>query len=294
MTIGSNCCVVLFAENEEDGKRSRRNRGRLHLRFDVDLPSSTELVVKSATLRLFKQRVRRGRLRPADRLRVNVFQLLQSADTGDASRKRLVDSRVMETSADDDGTWEEFDVLRAVQAWTEDPTTTTRGLVVEAELEDGIGRVRLSRVVQFVGPSSSSQRGPTLNVMTRRRRRRRRRRERRSTVEQADCRRGDGETRCCRYPLWVSFHEIGWDRWILAPDGYRAYYCDGACPPRHRVATHYAAIRALVGGRRPDAVPPPCCAATRMAPLTIAHYNRDGRAVVSVFDDMIVDECMCT
>jgi len=148
----------------------------------------------------------------------------------------------------------------------------------------------------------SRVRSPTLNVMTRQRRRRRqRRRQRRSTDDQqhqqrhhADCRRGDGETRCCRYPLWVSFREIGWDRWILAPDGYRAYYCDGACPPRHRVATHYAGIRALVNGARPDVAPPPCCAATRMRPLTIAHYNHDGRAVVSVFDDMIVDECMCT
>lgn len=257
--------------------------------------------MKSATLRLFKRRVRRRRLRPGDRLRVSVFQLLQDADAlaGDGSRKRLVDSRLIDTSADDDATWEEFDVVKAVRDWADD-RTTNRGLIVEAELEDGIGRVRLSRVVDFVGPTASEQ-GPTLSVMTRQRRRRRRgrrrqRRQRRSIAgdQHADCQRGDGETRCCRYPLWVSFREIGWDRWILAPDGYRAFYCDGACPPRHRVATHYAGIRALVNGIRPDAVPAPCCTATRMAPLTIAHYNRDGRAVVSVFDDMIVDKCMCT
>ena len=297
------CACVLIENEAEGGSKSRQNRGRLRIRFDVDLPSSTdrqtELLVKSATLRLFKRRVRRRRLRPGDRLRVNVFQLLQDVEDVAGSRKRLVDSRVIETSADDVATWEEFDVVKAVEAWTDNPATN-RGLVVDAELEDGIGRVRLSRVVEFVGPSASES-GPTLSVMTRqrqrRRRGRRRRRQRRSTADDrqhADCRRGDGKTRCCRYPLWVSFREIGWDRWILAPDGYRAYYCDGACPPRHRVATHYAGIRALVNGIRPDAAPPPCCAATRMAPLTIAHYNRDGRAVVSVFDDMIVDECMCT
>jgi len=266
----------------------------------VALPSDaerkTEPVVKSAVLRLFKRRVRRNRLRSGERLRINVYQLLQDADSG---RKRLVDSRLIDTSTDDDATWEEFDVLKAVRDWTDD-STTNRGLIVEAELDDGIGRVRLSRVVDFVG-AWSSESGPTLNVMTRqrlrRRRGRRRQRHRRSATDNhqhADCQRGDGETRCCRYPLWVSFQEIGWDRWILAPDGYRAYFCDGSCPPRHRVATHYAGIRALVNGIRPDAAPPPCCAATRMAPLTIAHYNRDGRAVVSVFDDMIVDECMCT
>lgn len=263
------------------------------MRFDVDLRSSadrdTQPVVKSATLRLFKRRVRRGRLRPGDRLRLSVSQLLAGG-----AGERLVDSRLVDTSPGDDGTWEEFDVARAVAAWSDDPTSNL-GLVVDAELEDGIGRVRLSRVVDVVGPSTTDV-APTLSVMARhrRRRRRRRRRHRRAADEHADCRRGDGETRCCRYPLWVSFREIGWDRWILAPDGYRAYYCDGACPPRHRVATHYAGIRALVSGLRPDAAPAPCCAATRMAPLTIAHYNRDGRAVVSVFDDMIVDQCMCT
>jgi len=256
-----------------------------------------QTVVKSATLRLFKRRVRRRRLRPGDRLRVNILQVLSSDRVHGGSRKRLVDSRIVET--DEDATWEEFDVLKAVQEWTTD-AASNRGLVVEAELEGGIGRVRLSRVVEFAGPGSAEHR-PTLNLMARSRRRRRRRRrtsrQRRSAGDaerHADCRRGDGETRCCRYPLWVSFREIGWDRWILAPDGYRAFYCDGACPPRHRVATHFAGIRALVNGIRPDAAPPPCCAATRMAPLTIAHYNRDGRAVVSVFDNMIVDECMCT
>ena len=270
----------------------RRSRGRLRLRFDVSLPSlehTLQLVVKSARLRLYKRRVRRRRLRPGDRLRVNVFQRV------DRNRKRLVASRLIVTSPEDDGTWEEFDVLSAVEQWVADPARNG-GLVVEAELEDGIGRVRLSRVVEFVGPSAS-ERGPRLSVMTRQRPRRRGR-QRRSTGDDqrqhADCRRGDGETLCCRYPLWVSFREISWDRWILAPDGYRAYYCDGGCPPRHRVATHYAGIRALVNGVHPDLAPPPCCAATRMRPLTIAHYNRDGRAVVSVFDDMIVDECMCT
>jgi len=257
----------------------------------VHLPWS---VVKSATLRLFKRRVRRRRLRPADRLRVNIFQLLQDAAGRRVSGKRLIDSRLMSTSADDDASWQDFDVLKAVQDWAHDPSTNG-GLSVEAELQDGIGRVRLSRVVDFVQPSASDL-SPTLNVMTRQRRRRRRRQRRSIDTNQqhADCERGDGQTNCCRYPLWVSFREIGWDRWILAPDGYRAYYCDGACPARHRVATHYAAIRSLVNGVRPDVAPSPCCSATRMSALTLAHYNGDGRAVVSVFDDMIVNECMCT
>jgi len=63
-----------------------------------------------------------------------------------------VASRLIVTSAEDDNTWEEFDVLSAVQQWVEEPRSN-RGLVVEAELGNGIGRVRLSRVVDFDGPA---------------------------------------------------------------------------------------------------------------------------------------------
>jgi len=157
--------------------------------------------------------------------------------------------------------------------------------------------------------------GPILNVLGRRRRRtssrsgstdgrRQRQRSRRSRSRRSpshgdvdgggDCRPGDGETRCCRHPLWVSFREIGWDQWIIAPEGYMAYYCDGSCPPQHRVASRHAGIQALVNGVRSEAAPTPCCAPSRMSSLPIAHFNSDGRQVVSVFDNMIVDECMCT
>lgn len=116
-----------------------------------------------------------------------------------------------------------------------------------------------------------------------------------SAADEQLCTAGDDETRCCRRPLWISFREIGWDDWILAPDGYQAYYCYGACPPGHRTAHNHAAIRELVvaasaGGGLP--IPRPACTATRLGPLTLAHYL-NGRRVVSIIDNMIVEECRC-
>jgi len=116
-----------------------------------------------------------------------------------------------------------------------------------------------------------------------------------SSADEPLCTADDVETRCCRRPLWISFREIGWDDWILAPDGYQAYYCYGSCPPGHRTAHNHAAIRELVltaapGGGLP--VPRPACTATQLGSLALAHYL-NGRRVVSIFNDMIVEQCRC-
>ena len=37
------------------------------------------------------------------------------------------------------------------------------------------------------------------------------------------------KTRCQRKTLFVSFADLGWDDWILAPESYHAYHCSGTC-----------------------------------------------------------------
>ena len=118
------------------------------------------------------------------------------------------------------------------------------------------------------------------------------RRQRRAT-ETYDCRQGDGESRCCRYPLWISFRDIGWDEWVVQPDGYQAYFCDGTCPHRYKVAHNFATIKSLIHLVNPAAAPPPCCTASKLSPITLLHFNSDGHMVVSVYEDMVVEECKC-
>lgn len=43
----------------------------------------------------------------------------------------------------------------------------------------------------------------------------------------ANC--GAGINECCRESLYVSFATIGWNDWIIKPDGYNAYFCKGSC-----------------------------------------------------------------
>lgn len=49
------------------------------------------------------------------------------------------------------------------------------------------------------------------------------RRQKRST----NCTPGNNE--CCRESLYISFADIGWDDWIIKPEGYNAYFCRGSC-----------------------------------------------------------------
>jgi Transforming growth factor beta like domain len=118
------------------------------------------------------------------------------------------------------------------------------------------------------------------------------------------CAADDPEPRCCRRSLWISFSEIGWDSWIVQPSGYQAYYCDGTCPVGHLTAHNYAAVRQLMiaagvapgqPGHRRSGFPPmrgPLCGSTRLGPLPLV-LRIDGREMVALFDNMIVEQCRC-
>ena len=228
-------------------------------------------------------------------MRVNVYQLLEPDTTGGskAVMKRLLDSKLVLLREME---WETFDIRQAVTEWVESPATN-HGL----ELATDSGR--LSDVVQFVSARTSAFREfgdndsviddlyPELSLYTQDRLILGR--QKRSLGDQKDCTQGDGETRCCRYPLWVDFSTIGWDEWILSPEAYQAYYCDGQCPHRYKVAHNLAGIKSLLHYFNPDASPAPCCMATKLAPLSLLHFNEHGEIVVSIYEDMIVEECKC-
>lgn len=50
---------------------------------------------------------------------------------------------------------------------------------------------------------------------------------------------------CCREELFVSFSEIGWDDWIIYPNGYQSYFCRGSCSSASSIShtgSHYNTI----------------------------------------------------
>uniref|UniRef100_A0A8C2TN82 Growth differentiation factor 15 n=1 Tax=Coturnix japonica TaxID=93934 RepID=A0A8C2TN82_COTJA len=103
---------------------------------------------------------------------------------------------------------------------------------------------------------------------------------------------GKSEGRCCRRTMKVSFQEIGWDDWVLAPRSYDMRFCQGSCPHNYRAASIHAQIQARVHALS-RAAPAPCCVPAEYDPMVLMHYDAEGRLVSSVFEDMLVTRCHC-
>lgn len=215
--------------------------------------------------------------------------------------RQLIESRLV--SLNSSSFAEEFHLLKSVAEWTSD-ASTNHGLLVTMEskkhrLLDVFGlkgfKQKRRRTSRSRGIKTDSKM-PKLSVFVQEEVSSVRRK--RSIDGPRDCQAGDGESRCCRFSMWISFADIGWSDWIVAPDGFLARYCDGSCPSHYKTANRFSSIKELIRSRRRPAAavspPPTCCSATRMSSLPIAHYNHEGVAVISVFEDMIVEDCKCS
>ena len=108
--------------------------------------------------------------------------------------------------------------------------------------------------------------------------------------------RSPSRPRCHRRRLRVSFQEMGWDDWIIAPLEYEAFHCGGACgfPLRsHLEPTNHAIIQTLLSSMDPAATPAPCCVPTRLSPISILYIDSANNVVYKQYEDMAVEACGC-
>ncbi|CAF94162.1 unnamed protein product, partial [Tetraodon nigroviridis] len=128
----------------------------------------------------------------------------------------------------------------------------------------------------------------------------RRRRSKRGHREQAvrslqASKKGGDKTLCRRVDLRVDFNKIGWGSWIIFPKKYNAYRCEGSCPGplgEDLNPTNHAYMQSLLKHYHPERVASPCCAPTKMSPLSMLYYE-SGEMLLRHHEDMIVDECGC-
>ncbi|XP_021493728.1 embryonic growth/differentiation factor 1 [Meriones unguiculatus] len=111
---------------------------------------------------------------------------------------------------------------------------------------------------------------------------------------------GPGGT-CRARRLHVSFREVGWHRWVIAPRGFLANFCQGACAlpetlrgPGGPPALNHAVLRALMH----EAAPAPggglpCCVPARLSPISVLFFDNSDNVVLRHYEDMVVDECGC-
>ncbi|XP_018603818.2 bone morphogenetic protein 16 [Scleropages formosus] len=103
------------------------------------------------------------------------------------------------------------------------------------------------------------------------------------------------QARCRRHPLYVDFRDVGWDKWIVAPSGYHAYFCLGECRfplADHMNSSSHAMVQTLVNSVN-GAVPRPCCVPTTLSPIAMLYLDQQDRVVLKNYQDMVVEGCGC-
>ena len=99
-----------------------------------------------------------------------------------------------------------------------------------------------------------------------------------------------------RFPyiiLCVLFHL---QDWIIAPDGYAAYYCHGECafPLNANLnATNHAIVQTLVHLMSPRLVPEPCCTPTKLTAISVLFFDEGSNVVLKKYRNMVVRACGC-
>ncbi|CAH2315713.1 bone morphogenetic 15 [Pelobates cultripes] len=104
------------------------------------------------------------------------------------------------------------------------------------------------------------------------------------------------KSRCVLRPFWVSFHQLGWDHWIIAPHRYNPGYCKGDCPrilhsgynsPNHAIIQNF--INQVVDG----SVPRPSCVPYSYGPISVLMIEPEGKILYKEYENMMAESCTC-
>ncbi|XP_055633611.1 protein 60A [Toxorhynchites rutilus septentrionalis] len=106
----------------------------------------------------------------------------------------------------------------------------------------------------------------------------------------------DHHKSCQIKTLYVSFKDLNWQDWIIAPEGYGAFYCSGECNfplNAHMNATNHAIVQTLVHLMHPTKVPKPCCAPTKLIPISVLYHIDEANVNLKKYKNMVVKSCGC-
>ncbi|CAG5983845.1 unnamed protein product [Menidia menidia] len=241
---------------------------------------------------------------------VSVYQVLQTSSNSEVELL-LLDQR--DVWASEEG-WMVFELSSARTLWLVSPEQSLR---LQLILQDSHGRRRNPRLAGLVMGSGSQDRQPFLVVFFKAKevrfrgarsaqghkgRQSGRSKPQRSVqdalraVESATDNFGLSKEGCKKRELYVSFRDLGWQDWIIAPEGYAAYYCEGECAfplNSYMNATNHAIVQTLVHFINPETVPKPCCAPTQLHGISVLYFDDSSNVILKKYRNMVVRACGC-
>lgn len=227
---------------------------------------------------------------------------------------RLLDTKLVPTSPRRPSSWLVFDVHPAVHKWRNQPNSNY-GLAVRVYTASRTPvsvqphrHIRLKRDADMEHDAWHNSRpllvtysddGKAAPISSRQRRSAKHRRDRgkkKGRRSKKTQRRRKASLDCRRHPMYVSFSEVGWMEWIVAPSGYQAYFCEGKCLfpiSDYLNTTNHAIVQTLVNSVMPNKIPRACCVPTDLSAISMLYVDEQEKVVLKTYQDMIVNACGC-
>ncbi|KAG5268893.1 hypothetical protein AALO_G00217630 [Alosa alosa] len=292
---------------EYDRELSPERRHHKEFKFNLSQIPEGEAVT-AAEFRIYKECVSRSFRN--ETFLLSVYQVVGERPGRDSDLFLLESRRLW---AAQEG-WLEFDITATSNLWVMSPD---HNLGLQISVETLSGQSISPKEAGLVGRDGAMERQPFMvaffkvsEVHVRSPRSagpngKRRQQNRNRSSQPQDSSRGAGhtdynssdqKTACRRHELYVSFKELGWQDWIIAPEGYAANYCDGECSfplNAHMNATNHAIVQTLVHLMNPENVPKPCCAPTKLHAISVLYFDDNSNVILKKYKNMVVRACGC-
>ncbi|KAM4871176.1 growth/differentiation factor 9 [Urocitellus parryii] len=104
------------------------------------------------------------------------------------------------------------------------------------------------------------------------------------------------QNECELHDFRISFNQLKWDNWIVAPHRYNLRYCKGECPRAvgHRYGSPvHTTVQNIIYEKLDSSVPRPSCVPAKYSPLSVLTIEPDGSIAYKEYEDMIATKCTC-
>ncbi|OCT88560.1 growth/differentiation factor 9 [Xenopus laevis] len=104
------------------------------------------------------------------------------------------------------------------------------------------------------------------------------------------------QNECELHRFRLSFSQLNWDKWILAPHRYSPDYCKGVCP---RIVGHrygspvHTIVQNIIYEKVDSSIPRPSCVPSEYRPMSVLTIEPDNSIAYKEYQDMIATKCTC-